>query len=228
MSKTILVVDDEARLRALLQAYLQSRGYHVLTAADGLEALQVAGRTRPDLVVLDIMMPRLDGLGFIKAYRRTTEAPIIVLTARVEEADTVLGLELGADDYVTKPFSPRELEARIRAVLRRTEGPARPSEILRAAGIELDRGAHTVTAGGKPVPLTPTEFALLGALMASPGRVHTREALLTEAQGDSYPGYDRTIDVHISHLRAKIEACIPGWHAIETVYGVGYRFMEAS
>ena len=226
MPRTILVVDDEARLRALLEAYLKGRGYNVLTAADGLEALQVVGHTRPDLIVLDIMMPRLDGIGFLKAYRRTSETPVIVLTARVEETDAVLGLELGADDYVTKPFSPRELEARIRAVLRRVEGPDRAPEILRSGEIVLDRDAHTVTVAGQPVDLTPSEFALLYTLMAEPGRVHSRAALLAETQGDSFAGYERTIDVHISHLRNKIEADPGAPHYIETVYGIGYRFVE--
>jgi DNA-binding response OmpR family regulator len=224
--RTILVVDDEARMRALLEAYLKGRGYNVLTAVDGLEALQVAGRTRPDLIVLDIMMPRMDGIGFLKAFRRTSEAPVIVLTARVEEADTVLGLELGADDYVTKPFSPRELEARIRAVLRRVEGPDREPEILRSGDIVLDRDAHTVTVAGQPVDLTPSEFALLYTLMAEPGRVHSRAALLAETQGDAYAGYERTIDVHISHLRTKIETDPASPRYIETVYGIGYRFVE--
>ncbi|MHB1319278.1 MAG: response regulator [Anaerolineae bacterium] len=228
MSRTILVVDDEARMRALLEAYLNGRGYRVLTAADGLEALQVAGRSHPDLVVLDVMMPRMDGIDFLKAYRRTSEAPIIMLTARVEEADTVLGLELGADDYVTKPFSPRELEARIRAVLRRAEGPDREPEVLRAGEIVLDRDAHTVEVAGAPVDLTPSEFALLATLMSEPGRVHSRAALLSETQGDAYPGYERTIDVHISHLRSKIEQDPANPHYIETVYGVGYRFVETA
>jgi len=226
VARTILVVDDEARLRALLEAYLKGRGYHVVTAADGLEALQVAGRVRPDLIVLDIMMPRLDGIGFLKALRRDRDTPVIVLTARVEETDTVLGLELGADDYVTKPFSPRELEARIRAVLRRAEGPEREPEVLRSGDLVLDRDAHTLTVEGRPVDLTPSEFALLTMLMSEPGRVHSRAALLAETQGDAYAGYERTIDVHISHLRAKIEPDPACPRYIETVYGVGYRFRE--
>ncbi len=226
MARTILVVDDEARLRALLEAYLKGRGYHVVTAADDLEALQVAGRVRPDLIVLDIMMPRLDGIGFLKALRRDRDTPVIVLTARVEETDTVLGLELGADDYVTKPFSPRELEARIRAVLRRAEGPEREPEVLRSGDLVLDRDAHTLTVEGRPVDLTPSEFALLTMLMSEPGRVHSRAALLAETQGDAYAGYERTIDVHISHLRAKIEPDPACPRYIETVYGVGYRFRE--
>jgi DNA-binding response OmpR family regulator len=225
MAKTILVVDDEARMRALLEAYLTGRGYRVVTAADGVEALQVTQRVRPDLVVLDLMMPRMDGYAYLTAARRTGQTPIIVLTARVEEADTVLGLELGADDYITKPFSPRELEARIRAVLRRVEGPERPPDVLRCGEIALDRDAHTVTVSDAPVDLTPSEFAVLAALMAEPGRVHSRASLLVEAQGDAYVGYERTIDVHISHLRSKIEAD-HGPRCIETVYGVGYRFVE--
>ncbi|MFO7697361.1 MAG: response regulator transcription factor [Anaerolineae bacterium] len=228
MPRTILVVDDEARLRALLEAYLKGRGYAVATAADGIEALQVAARVRPDLIVLDIMMPRMDGIDFLKSYRRSSGAPVIVLTARVEETDTVLGLELGADDYVTKPFSPRELEARIRAVLRRVEGPDREPEVLRAGAIVLDRDAHTVEVAGQLVDLTPSEFALLASLMSEPGRVHSRAALLAETQGEAYPGYERTIDVHISHLRSKIETDPNGPRYIETVYGVGYRFVETA
>lgn len=226
MPKTILVVDDEVRLRALLEAYLKGRGYTVATAADGIEALQVAARVRPDLIVLDIMMPRMDGIDFLKSYRRSSGAPVIILTARVEETDTVLGLELGADDYVTKPFSPRELEARIRAVLRRAEGPERLPDVLRSGEIVLDRDAHTVTVEGESVELTPSEFALLATLMAEPGRVHSRVALLAETQGDAYPGYERTIDVHIRHLRNKIEPNPAKPRYIETVYGVGYRFVE--
>jgi DNA-binding response OmpR family regulator len=170
----------------------------------------------------------MDGIGLLKAYRRTSETPVIVLTARVDETDTVLGLELGADDYVTKPFSPRELEARIRAVLRRVEGPDREPEILRAGEIVLDRDAHTVEVAGKPVDLTPSEFALLAALMSEPGRVHSRAALLAETQGEAYPGYERTIDVHISHLRSKIETDAERPRYIETVYGIGYRFVETA
>ncbi len=226
MAKTLLVVDDEARMRALLEAYLMGRGYRVLTAADGLEALQVARHDRPDLIILDLMMPRMDGYAFLRTFRRSEATPVIILTAKVDETDTVLGLELGADDYVTKPFSPRELEARVRAVLRRIEGPDRASDMLRVGDIVLDRGGHTVQVNGQPVSLTPSEFAILAALMAEPGRVLSRLSLLVEAQGEAYAGYERTVDVHISHLRAKIEPDPANPRYIETVYGIGYRFVE--
>jgi DNA-binding response OmpR family regulator len=224
MSKTILVVDDEERLLSLLRAYLLQEGFAVVTARDGREALFVARQAKPDLIVLDLMMPELDGYEFMRLHRQERDTPIILLTARVEESDRVLGLELGADDYVTKPFSPRELVARVRAVLRRTGQEAPQAELLRVAGIVLDRTGHTVQVDGEYVDLTPSEFDLLSTLMATPGRAFSRMELLDRLQGTSYEGYERTVDVHIKNLRAKIEVDPRAPAYIETVYGVGYRF----
>lgn len=224
--KVILVVDDEERVRALLREYLSREGFQVLTAGDGREALDVARRNRPDLIILDVMMPVMDGYEFLRRYRDGARAttPVIMLTARVEDADAVLGLEAGADEYVTKPFSPRVLVARVRAMLRRSGmEPPRP-EVLRAADIVLDRGTRKVVVGERSVDLTPSEFDLLSALMASPGRVFTRAELLAEVQGVIYEGYERTIDVHIRNVRTKIEPDARHPRYIETVYGVGYRF----
>jgi len=224
MSKTILVVDDEPHLVATVKAYLENAGYRVVTAPNGRQALFVARHEKPALIVLDLMMPEMDGWEFTRLFRRESDAPIIMLTARVEDTDKVLGLELGADDYVTKPFSPRELVARVRAVLRRTSvEPALP-DILRAGGIILNRSAHTVTVEGRPVDLTPTEFDLLATFMSEPGRAFTRLELLERVQGVSYEGYERTIDAHIKNLRAKIEPDPKSPRYITTVYGVGYRF----
>lgn len=224
MTKTILVVDDEERLRSLLRAYLTQEGFDVLTAADGLEALRVAYQEKPELIILDLMMPKMDGNQFMRLYREKHQTPIIVLTAKVEEADAVLGLEMGADDYVTKPFSPRVLVARVRAIMRRTGMNAPQAEVLRAADIVLDRGTRQVLVGERPVDLTPSEFDLFSALMSAPGRVFTRADLLDRVQGAYYEGGKRSIDVHIRNLRAKIEPDPRYPRYIETVYGVGYRF----
>jgi DNA-binding response OmpR family regulator len=224
MAKKILVVDDKAELRTLLKSYLAQEGYEVVTAADGQEALFSARRARPDLILLDLMMPEMSGYDFMRVYSREADTPVIILTARLEENDKVLGLELGADDYVTKPFSPRELAARVRAVLRRVEKQNSGPEVLRVGDILLDRAGRLVTVGGKPVDLTPSEFDLLASLMASPGRVFSRLELLDRLQGTAYEGYERTIDVHIRNLRTKIEPEPSSPRYIETVYGAGYRF----
>ncbi len=224
MPQTILVVDDAENLRVLLKNYLAQEGYRVVTAGDGRQALFVARDERPDLIILDLMMPELSGYDFMRHYSREGDAPIIVLTARMEEDDRVLGLELGADDYVTKPFSMRELAARVRAVLRRA-GKATPQvELLRAGPITLDRPGRQVHVGDRPVRLTPSEFDLLSAFMSEPGRAFTRADLLDLLQGSSYEGYERTIDVHIRNLRRKIEPNPASPVFIETVYGHGYRF----
>lgn len=224
MAKTILVVDDEERILHLLKDYLEQENFRVVTAADGREALFVARHEKPDLIVLDLMMPEMDGHAFMRQHRQERETPIILLTARVEETDKVLGLELGADDYITKPFSPRELTARIRAVLRRSGMTAPEPEVLRVRGITLDRAGHEVDVDGKSVDLTPSEFDLLAALMSAPGRVFSRLELLDRVQGTAYEGYERTIDVHVKNLRSKIESDSSQPIYIETVYGVGYRF----
>jgi len=224
MAKTVLVVDDTESLRTLVKSYLTQEGFRVITAADGREALFLARDEKPDLILLDLMMPEMGGYEFMRVYGREAQTPIIILTAKVEESDKVLGLELGADDYVTKPFSMRELTARIRAVLRRAGQTPPQAELLRAGDITLDRNGRLVKVNDTYVDLTPSEFDLLASLMASPGRAFSRLDLLDLLQGDAFEGYERTIDVHIRNLRAKIEADSRKPHYVETVYGVGYRF----
>ncbi len=224
MAKKILVVDDKPELRTLLKSYFTQEGYDIVTAPNGQEALFVARREKPDLIILDLMMPEMSGYDFMRLYNRETDTPIIILTARLEENDKVLGLELGADDYVTKPFSPRELAARVRAVLRRLEKQSGGQEVLRAGEITLDRTGRSTQVSGQPVDLTPSEFDLLATLMAAPGRVFSRLELLERLQGTAYEGYERTIDVHIRNLRTKIEPDPSSPRYIETVYGAGYRF----
>lgn len=228
MTKTILVVDDKKELRVMVKTYLEEEGFRVVMAGDGQEALYMARHEKPDLIILDLMMPQMGGYEFLRAHRREAETPIIILTARLEEGDKVLGLELGADDFVTKPFSMRELTARVRAVLRRTGREQADPEVLRAADITLDRRRRLVTAAGRPVDLTPSEFDLLAAFLAAPGRAYTRAELLDRLQGDAYDGYERTIDVHIRNLRTKIEPDPGKPRYVETVYGVGYRFAAES
>jgi len=224
MPKTVMIVDDEERLRSLVSAYLAQEGFTVLTAANGQEALRLARQEKPDLIILDLMMPEMDGYEFMRRYKRERDTPVIMLTAKVDDEDKVLGLELGADDYVTKPFSPRVLAARVRAVLRRSGAVVPRGEVLRAADITLDRASHHVTVGDCPIDLTPSEFDLLATLMGAPGRVFSRADLLDRVQGILYEGYERTIDVHIRNLRVKIEADTRHPRYIETVYGLGYRF----
>ena len=225
MSKTILVIDDTESLRTLVKSYLAQEGFRVATAANGREGLFVARQERPDLIILDLMMPELGGFDFIKAYAREGDAPIIILTARIEESDKVLGLELGADDYLTKPFSMRELAARVRAVLRRADkaGGNGPAALLRAGDLALDRERREVIVDGSSVDLTPSEFDLLATFLSAPGRVFSRLELLDKLQGDAYEGYERTIDVHIRNLRTKIEPDPRNPRYIVTVYGIGYR-----
>ena len=223
---TILVVDDNSSLRTLVHDYLREQGYRVITADNGQNALYAARYEKPHLILLDIMMPEMDGYQFISAYRKESDAPIILLTAKLEETDKVLGLELGADDYITKPFGMRELLARIRAVLRRAGTNAFQPDSLRAADILLERDTRQVRVGGKAVSLTPSEFELLAILMESPGRVYARSDLLLKLQGTTFEGVERTIDVHIRNLRTKIEAIPSKPRYIETVFGVGHRFCE--
>lgn len=224
MAKTILVVDDKASMRTLVRDYLVEEGFRVAVAENGRDALYVARHERPDLILLDIMMPEMSGYEFLRAYRRESHTPIILLTARLEESDKVLGLELGADDYVTKPFGMRELVARIRAVLRRAGPDAPADQVLRAADIVLDKGGRTVQVSERAVRLTPSEFDLLAVLMIAPGRVLSRAALLEQVQGATFEGVERTIDVHIRNLRTKIEPDPSAPRYIETVFGIGYRF----
>lgn len=227
--KTALIVDDQAHVRRLICDYLSQEGFRVVEAEDGRKALIVARREQPSVILLDVMMPEMGGFDFLRAYRREGSAPIILLTAKQEESDKVLGLELGADDYVTKPFGMRELVARIRAVLRRAEGEANiHNDVLRGADIIVNRSEHSVMVGGNAVSLTPSEFELLATLISAPGRVYSRLQLLERLQGDEGEGTERTIDAHVRNLRAKVEP-IPGTpRYIETVFGIGYRFRAGS
>jgi len=225
--KRILVVDDKATMRRLLQEYLIEQGYSVTTAENGRQALFAARHEPPDLILLDIMMPEMDGYAFLQSYRQEAQTPIIFLTAKVDETDKVIGLELGADDYITKPFGMRELLARVRAVLRRTTETAPASEILRVADIVLDKGSRQVTVGTQSVKLTPSEFDLLAALMRTPGRVLARQDLLEHLPGEVFEGAERSIDVHVRHLRKKIEPDPQNPRYVETVFGVGYRFASS-
>lgn len=224
--KTILVVDDKANVRQLLDDYLTQQGFHIVTATNGREALYAARQENPDCILLDIMMPEMDGLQFLEHYRREKTVPVIILTARDEESDTVVGLELGADDYVLKPFRVRELVARIRAVLRRAEPIDGARKTLRVGDLLLDEGAHTVTARGQAVNLTPTEFNLLALFMRTPGVVFTREQLADQLSEVGYSGLERTLNVHIRNLRARIEPDPNQPQYIETVFGVGYRLVK--
>ena len=224
MAQTILVVDDEPKLRAMIRVYLEQEGYRVVEANHGRQALYVARVEKPDLIILDLMMPEMGGMEFMRAFSKESETPVIMLTAKVEDQDKILGLELGADDYVTKPFNVRELIARVRAVLRRVQKAAIEPDVLRAADIVLDRAGRTVTVAGRAVDLTPSEFAILATLMAAPGQVFSRLDLLDRVSGEAYEGYERTIDVHIRNLRTKIEPDPKHPIYVETVYGMGYRF----
>jgi two-component system alkaline phosphatase synthesis response regulator PhoP len=230
-TRTILVVDDEPGIVQIARDYLERAGYRIVTAADGQHALRLARSEVPSLVVLDLMLPGMDGLDVTRAIRgdpATRSIPIIMLTARVEETDRLIGLELGADDYITKPFSPRELVARVRAVLRRTEGPRDEGGILRAGLLQIDLQRRAVRLGDTPIELTATEFDLLAILAREPGRPFTRAQLLELVYDISYAGFDRTIDAHIKNLRRKIEPDHHDPRYIQTIYGVGYKFSEVS
>lgn len=223
---TILIIEDETELVKVLRSYLEQAGFQVLAAQRGDTGLSTWEHKRPDLVILDLNLPGLDGLDVARAIRRKSNIPLIMLTARVEEMDQLVGLELGADDYITKPFSPRLVVARVRALLRRVDGERPSRQVLRTASLEIDLEAHTVTRQGDPIDLTPTEFNLLVALAGQPGRAFTRLQLLEAAQGNAYEGYERSIDAHIKNLRAKLEHDPKQPHYIETVFGVGYRFTK--
>ena len=224
--RTILVVEDEPQIAALVRDYLEHAGFAVLAAADGGSALTAARQRRPDAVVLDLGLPVVDGLDVVRALRRDSTVPIVILTARGDESDRVAGLELGADDYVVKPFSPKELVARIRAVLRRVEAAAQPAEQLLAGELEVDLARRRVTVAGRPVQLTPTEFELLAALAREPGRVLTRGQLLDAVHGFSLESYERAIDGHVKNLRRKIEPDPGAPRYVRTVHGVGYALAE--
>jgi DNA-binding response OmpR family regulator len=223
MAETILVVDDKASVRQLLDEYLTKQGFRVVTAPDGETALYSARHETPELILLDIMMPKMDGYQFLRLFRQERQTPVIIITAREEETDAVLGLDLGADDYIIKPFRMRELLARIRAVLRRVDGGADKGELLHVGEIILDQIAHTVTVTGEPVSLTPIEFDLLAVFMHSPGQVFTRTQLVDHLLDSGFTGLDRTLNVHIRNIRTKIEPDPDQPRYIETVFGVGYR-----
>lgn len=227
MSKKILVVDDEEKIRELIKNYLEKEGFEVLQAADGVEALESITKDKPNLIVLDWLLPGMSGLEICRQVRQKSNIPIIMLTARTEEVDKLLGLELGADDYVTKPFSLRELTARIRVVLRRSEPDDEKkmeSESVKVGGLEINLNRHEVWSEGKSISLTPTEFKILTILLGNPGRVYSRLQLLDAALGFAYEGYERSIDTHVSNLRKKIEPDPANPRYILTVYGTGYRF----
>lgn len=226
MAKKILVVEDEKKLVAILKGYLEQAGFSVVTASDGEQALAMFRHEKPALVLLDLNLPKLDGLDVCRALRKESNVPIIMVTARVEEADRLIGLELGADDYITKPFSPREVVARVRAVLRRAEGEPARAETLVAGDLTLDLAKHSVRLKDREIELTPTEFELLTVLMQNPGRAFTRLQLLDRVQGEAFEGYERTIDAHIKNLRQKIERDPKNPRYILTVFGVGYKFAE--
>jgi len=226
--KLILVVEDEAKIARLVRDYLEHAGFQVLVAGDGDAALANARRSRPDLVVLDLGLPGRDGLDVARTLRRTSEVPIVMLTARGDETDRVVGLELGADDYVVKPFGPKELVARVRAVLRRTEtARAGGPEVLRVADVEVDVARMRVSVGGRPVELTPTEFQLLATLAREPGRVFTRGQLLDAVHGVAFESYERAVDAHVKNIRKKLEPAPGRPRYLLTVHGVGYRFADA-
>lgn len=222
--QTVLIIEDEPELVRVMRSYLEKAGFNVQAAYRGDTGLSAFEHKQPDLVLLDLNLPGMDGLDVAREIRRKSSVPILMMTARVEETDQLIGLELGADDYITKPFSPRVVVARVRAVLRRAEAPAEPNKMIHAADLEIDPQAFRLLRAGQEIELTPTEFNLLAALASQPGRAFTRLQLLEDALGTAYEGYERTIDAHIKNLRAKIEADPRHPNYIETVFGVGYRF----
>lgn len=222
--KTILIVDDKRSAQRLIADYLTEKGFRTVTANNGREAIFVARHENPDLVLLDIMMPEMDGYEFMRHYRKERNTPVIMLTAKMEETDKVIGLELGADDYVTKPFGMAELVARIRAVLRRVNEETAGPEVIRVGDVILDKKTHLVTVGTRNVELTPSEFDLLTIIMAAPGQVFSRADLLERLKGNTLENVERTVDVHIRNLRAKLEPDPSRPKYVLTVFGVGYRF----
>jgi len=224
--KTVLVVDDEPKIVQLARDYLENAGFAVVSASDGKAALATARASHPDLVVLDLGLPELDGLDVARALRRDSRVPIVMLTGRGDEADKIAGLEIGADDYVTKPFSPKELVARVRAVLRRTDQPPDVTDVVRAGDVTLDVPRMRVRVGERAVELTPTEFQLLVALARAPGRIFTRAQLLDAVHGVAFESYERAIDAHVKNIRRKLEPVPNEPRYLLTVYGVGYRFAD--
>jgi DNA-binding response OmpR family regulator len=223
---TVLIVDDEPQIVQLVRDYLEHGGFKVLTASDGPSAVRTASTQHPDLVVLDLGLPGLDGLDVTRSLRRNGSLPIIMLTARTDETDKLVGLELGADDYVTKPFSPKELVARVRSVLRRTEAAKQPGDLIRVGDIELDLPSMEVRVNGRRIDLTPTEFQLLATMARQPGRVFSRAQLLSAVHGVAFESYERAIDAHVKNLRRKLEPDPHNPRYLLTVFGVGYRFVD--
>ncbi len=229
MASTVLIVEDDPNTVDFVGKYLKRDGHRVLTAADGEEGLRIARERKPDLVVLDLMLPKMDGVQVCRALRAESDVAVIMLTARVEEEDRLTGLEVGADDYMTKPFSPRELAARVRAVLRRStriDDNSTP-RMLTADGINVDVSRHVAQVGEDRITLTPTEVRILQMVMSEPGRIFTREQIITRVFGDDFEGFDRTVDTHVSNLRKKLEGASGHPKFIQTVYGAGYRFGDA-
>jgi DNA-binding response OmpR family regulator len=226
MGQKILVVDDELEIVKVVRAYLEQSGFRVITASDGQQALTVFRHEQPDLIVLDLNLPQRDGLDVCRAIRHDSNVPIIMLTARVEEPDRLIGLEIGADDYITKPFSPREVVARVRTVLRRSTPPPEQTSLIAIGALSIDPLKHEVQLQGRSIDLTPSEFNILLIMASQPGRAFSRMDLLDAAQGEAYEGYERSIDVHIKNLRQKLgdEPRDPTY--ILTVYGVGYKFND--
>lgn len=223
---TILIIEDEIELSRVLRTYLEQANFQVIAAEQGDVGFALWSEKKPDLVILDLNLPGMDGLDIAREIRRKSDTPIIMVTARVEETDRLIGLELGADDYITKPFSPREVVARVRAVLRRAGTSQESRDLIRLGELEIDLSGHVVSRNDEIIDLTPTEFTLLETMASQPGRVFTRLQLLVASQGTAYEGYERTIDAHIKNLRAKIEPNAKEPIYIETVFGIGYRFSK--
>jgi DNA-binding response OmpR family regulator len=224
MPKKIFVVDDEPQIAKVLSVYLEKAGYVVITETDGKNVMAIFQREKPDFMILDLNLPNVDGLEICKAVRHDSNIPILMLTARVEETDRLIGLELGADDYVIKPFSPREVVARVRTIFKRTNAGAEKSDVVQVGELVIDIEKHTINLGNKPVELTPTEFQILLTLAKQPRRVFSRLQIMEQAQGDAFEGYERTIDAHIKNIRIKLEPDPKNPTYIQTVFGIGYKF----
>jgi two-component system alkaline phosphatase synthesis response regulator PhoP len=228
MAEKILLIEDEAKIARTLRLYLEQAGYQVATVEDGALGMPAFRREQPNLVILDLMLPHVDGWELCRQIRQSSAVPIIMLTARSEETDRVVGLELGADDYVTKPFSPREVLARVRAVLRRTQGTMEPARLIRSGDVVIDLDRYEVTVGGRPLELTRHELSLFAAMAQAPGRVFTRLQLLDQLDESAFSGYERVIDQHIKNLRAKLGDDARQPRYLATVYGVGYKWVAGT
>jgi len=226
MAKKILIIDDEAKIVEICRDYLKAAGFSVITSLEGQGGMEIARREKPDLILLDLMLPGIDGLDICRELRKESNTPIIMLTARVEETDKLIGLELGADDYITKPFSPREMVARVRTVLRRAQGDV-SMDVIRAGNLTLDRNRFMVTIDENEISLTPTEFEILATLASQPGRIFSRSQLLMAVRGVAFESYERAIDSHIRNLRRKLDAADKSnFEWIVTIHGVGYKLNE--